>query len=412
MVITVDALTKVYPLYDRPVDRLKESFGWKKGGRSSFTALSSVSFTIGKGETVGIIGKNGSGKSTLLKAITGVIKPTKGTVEVQGKVAAILELGTGFNPEYTGMENIYLAGTIQGLTRTEVEAVVPDIVRFADIGSFIHQPMKTYSSGMFARLAFSVNVHLSPDVLIVDEALAVGDVRFNAKCMERFKQLKENGTTILYVTHDVTSVRSFCDRAIWIHEGKVRASGDPDTITADYLAFMHQDGQPEREPIQAGPPDDAMVFDPIQRWGSDPHLIHSVRLYGADGAERTHWVQGERVMISLRFALPEGVDHRSIGAGIAIKHTTGLDIQCMTTFDGDPVSFSSCGPVAEVTFSFTNWLNQGAYHLAASVETRASGEPVYYDFIEGCAYVDVSTNQKRYGLMNPPVTCHIRGGNA
>lgn len=237
--IRVENLTKVYKLYDKPVDRLKESLHpFRKTYHREFYALKDVSFEIKKGETVGIIGKNGSGKSTLLKIITGVLTPTSGMVQVNGKVSALLELGAGFNPEMTGIENIYLNGTIMGYTKEEMDTKIDDILSFADIGDFVCQPVKSYSSGMFARLAFAVSINVDPDILIVDEALAVGDLRFQLKCMDKFTEFREKGKTILFVTHDINSVKRFCSSCIWINEGEVQAAGNTDEITDLYLDYL------------------------------------------------------------------------------------------------------------------------------------------------------------------------------
>ena len=219
--IEVENLSKVYKLYDKPSDRLKEALSpVKKCYHKDFYALKDLSFKIKPGETVGFVGKNGSGKSTLLKILTEVLTPSEGSLKINGKVSALLELGAGFNGEYTGMENIFLNGTILGFSHEEMEKRVDDIVKFADIGEYINQPVKTYSSGMFVRLAFAVAINVEPDILIVDEALAVGDVRFQLKCMDKFLEFKEKGITILYVSHDVNSIKRFCNRAIWINEGR------------------------------------------------------------------------------------------------------------------------------------------------------------------------------------------------
>ena len=202
IVVRASGISKIYNLYDKPIDRLKESLSIRRkeyGVR--YHALKDVSFEIKKGDTVGIIGGNGAGKSTLLKIITGVLSPTSGSMEIEGKVSAILELGAGFNTEYTGLQNIYLNGTMSGYSKGEMEKRIDKIREFADIGEFLYQPVKTYSSGMFARLAFAVAINVDPDILIVDEVLAVGDVRFQTKCIDKMKELQEQGTTIIFVSH-------------------------------------------------------------------------------------------------------------------------------------------------------------------------------------------------------------------
>lgn len=237
--IKVSHLTKVYKLYDKPVDRLKESLHpLKKKYHKEFYALNDVSFEIKKGETVGIIGKNGAGKSTLLKIITGVLTPSGGHVHVNGRIASLLELGAGFNPEYTGIENIYLQGTLMGYSKEEMESKIDEILTFADIGDFVYQPVKSYSSGMFARLAFAVAINVEPDILIVDEALSVGDARFQAKCIRKMEYIASLGVTIVFVSHDMQSIKKFCKNVIWLNSGKVIQSGMPDKILEDYMSFM------------------------------------------------------------------------------------------------------------------------------------------------------------------------------
>ena len=239
IMIKVENLVKKYNIYDDPMDRLKESFSLRhKIYHREFTALNGLSFEVVKGDAIGILGKNGCGKSTLLKMITGVLTPTSGLVEVNGKISAILELGTGFNQEYTGIENIYLNGTMMGYTKEEIDNKVQSIVDFADIGEFINQPVKVYSSGMFARLAFAVAINVDPDILIVDEALAVGDTRFQIKCIDKMKSLKENGTTILFVSHATEQVKRFCNKAIWIKDGMIKAQGESSEIVDLYDDFM------------------------------------------------------------------------------------------------------------------------------------------------------------------------------
>jgi len=237
--ISVKNLTKVYHLYDKPVDRLKEALNpFKKTYHHDFYAMNDVSFEIKKGETIGIIGKNGAGKSTLLKMITGVLTPTSGSVEVNGKIASLLELGAGFNPEMTGMENVYLNGTIMGFTKEEMDTKVDAILSFADIGEFIDQPVKMYSSGMFARLAFSVAIAVEPDILIVDEVLSVGDVAFQVKCFKKFRDFKDAGRTILFVSHSTDQITQLCSRAYWFENGKVRKNGKAKEVAAEYHAMM------------------------------------------------------------------------------------------------------------------------------------------------------------------------------
>ena len=237
--IKVNDVSKLYKLYDKPSDRFKEALGLTKEKKyKEHYALHNVSFDVKKGQTVGIIGTNGSGKSTILKIITGVLSATEGDVEVEGRISALLELGAGFNQEYTGMENIYLNGTMMGYTREEVDARVQMILDFADIGDFINQPVKTYSSGMFVRLAFAVAINIDPEILIVDEALSVGDVFFQAKCYHKFEEFKKNGKTILMVSHDLGSIAKYCDKVILLNKGHMVEEGEPKRIVDLYKQIL------------------------------------------------------------------------------------------------------------------------------------------------------------------------------
>ena len=237
--IKVDNVSKVYKLYDKPIYRLKESLSIKKKVyHKNHYALDKISFEVKKGETVGIIGTNGSGKSTLLKIITGVLNPTEGKVFVDGRISALLELGAGFNPEYTGIENVYLNGTMMGYSKDEINSRIDDIIDFADIGEFINQPVKTYSSGMFVRLAFAVAINIAPEILIVDEALSVGDVFFQAKCYKKFEEFKKNGKTILFVSHELGSISKYCDRVILLNTGKIVSDGDSKKVIDVYKKIL------------------------------------------------------------------------------------------------------------------------------------------------------------------------------
>lgn len=237
--IQVKNLEKVYKLYDRPSDRLKETLGFGRGKRhTEHHALKGVNLTIRQGETVGIIGTNGSGKSTILKIITGVLNPTGGEVAVNGRISALLELGAGFNMEYNGIENIYLNGTMIGFSEKEIDEKMNDILEFADIGEYVHQPVKTYSSGMFVRLAFAVAINIEPEILIVDEALSVGDVFFQAKCYHKFEEFKKMGKTIVFVSHDLSSISKYCDRVVLLNQGVKLGEGKPKEMIDAYKQVL------------------------------------------------------------------------------------------------------------------------------------------------------------------------------
>ena len=249
-VIKAEKIEKKYKLYQRNRDRVLDAFGLsgKKERFKYHYALNGVDFEVKKGETVGIIGTNGSGKSTLLKILTGVLTPTAGTVQVNGRISALLELGAGFNMDYNGIENIYLNGTMMGFSKEEIDARIDDILAFADIGEYINQPCKTYSSGMFVRLAFAVSINIDPEILIVDEALSVGDVFFQAKCYRKFEDFKKQGKTILFVSHDLSSVSRYCDRVYLLNKGEMLGSGSPKEMIDKYkqiLAGQAEEGKTE-----------------------------------------------------------------------------------------------------------------------------------------------------------------------
>lgn len=239
LAIRVEDVTKVYRLYEKPIDRLKETVSvTHKNYHRDFYALNGLSFQVKKGETVGIIGTNGSGKSTILKIITGVLTPTTGKVEVDGKISALLELGAGFNMDYTGIENIYMNGTMMGYTKKEMDGKLQEILDFAEIGDFVYQPVKTYSSGMFVRLAFALAINVEPEILIVDEALSVGDVFFQSKCYRRMEEIRKSGTTILMVTHDMGSIIKYCDRVVLLNKGEFIAEGKPGPVVDMYKKIL------------------------------------------------------------------------------------------------------------------------------------------------------------------------------
>ena len=253
--IRVNNLSKCYHIYGRPQDRLDQYIIPRLNrlvGRQSknyfreFWALQDISFEVKKGETVGIIGRNGSGKSTLLQIICGILTPTSGSVETNGRIAALLELGSGFNPEFTGRENVYMNGTILGLSKEEIDTRFDDIAAFADIGEFIEQPVKTYSSGMFVRLAFAVNIMSQPEIMIVDEALAIGDMNFQAKCMTAIKRIQEAGTTVLFVSHDIGAVKSLCSRGIYLEHGELKSVGTAAVVAEHYVRMMREEMNEEQ----------------------------------------------------------------------------------------------------------------------------------------------------------------------
>lgn len=266
--VQVDSVSKVYRLYDSSADRLKEALDFRKNRvyHREHYALSDISFDVKKGETFGIIGTNGAGKSTLLKLITGVTAPSEGTIQVNGKISALLELGAGFNSEYTGLENIYLHGAMMGYSREEMTERVKTIAGFADIGDFLYQPVKTYSSGMFARLAFAVAINIEPDILIVDEALSVGDIFFQNKCYRKFEELRSRGITVLFVSHDISTVKQMCSRVLWIEKGVQQMVGDSVEVCNAYSnsILAKRAAEFEREKTAAAAAENAITVEMIQ----------------------------------------------------------------------------------------------------------------------------------------------------
>lgn len=322
-VIKVNHVSKVYKIYNDPKDRFKEAMGIgeKKQYHKDYYALRDLSFEVGKGEIVGVVGRNGSGKSTILKILTGVLNPTSGSVEMNGKVAALLELGAGFNMEYTGMKNIYLNAAMMRVSKEEIEKKIPEILAFADIGDYIHQPVKTYSSGMFVRLAFAVAINVDPDILIVDEALAVGDARFQLKCMDKFMEFVDKGKTILFVTHDVNTVKRFCNRAIWLNQGDLIMDGNTDEVTDHYLDFLKSDLPMAEYLAQSAAQkasDQEQELQKLDVSGIDMVQIHSLRMFDTLGREIHEIQHGQRVVLKVGYLVGDDTIPDPL-VGVAIR---------------------------------------------------------------------------------------------
>ncbi|WP_294958740.1 ABC transporter ATP-binding protein [Sulfurovum sp.] len=408
--IKVENLTKIYHLYDKPQDRLKEALNpFNKSYHHDFYAMQNVSFEIRRGETVGILGRNGAGKSTLLKMITGVLTPTSGSMEVQGKIASLLELGAGFNPEMTGMENIYLNGTLMGFTKEEMDAKINDIIVFADIGEFIYQPAKMYSSGMYARLAFAVSINVEPEILIVDEALSVGDIKFQIKCINKFKELQEKGITILFVSHDLFTVRSFCNKAIWLHDGQVKETGDVTEVTAHYNEFMYGTAD---ETSGTSKKDDTYSevltkdFDAINRWGDMEGIIEYVEVLNDNDKPENIFTLNQTITIKM-VVNTEQVATDNLSFAISVKDKNGVDLIVSTTMDQSHKLNTQADRIG-VFFKFENYLATGEYIVVAAVEDRTMGTPHYYDYIEGACYFKSEVADMRFGLFHQPVTQLIK----
>ena len=405
--IAVDHISKVYKLYDKPMDRMVEALGLtkKKKYREHF-ALSDVSFQVKKGECVGIIGTNGSGKSTILKIITGVLNPTGGTLTVNGRIQALLELGAGFNMEYTGIENIYLNGTMNGFTEQEIESRMQDILDFADIGDYVKQPVKTYSSGMFVRLAFSVAINIDPEILIVDEALSVGDVFFQAKCYHKFEEFKKMGKTIIFVSHDLSSVSKYCDRVVLLNQGVKLGEGSPKEMIDDYKrVLVGQYELPESksessllndEQIQVAVQKKAAKQDTskLLEYGTKEAVIEQFYMTDDRGTESKSIIKGSEFTIHMKVRFM--ADLPAPIFAFSIKTVKGTEITGTNTmFEKTFLESVKAGAVKDITFTQKMSLQGGEYLLSFGVTGYAGNDfPVYhrlYDALDLTVISDKNT---------------------
>lgn len=352
----------------------------------SHIALNNVSLDISKGECVGIIGTNGSGKSTLLKLLCGITAQTSGEIYVDGKISALLELGAGFNPEYNGISNIYLNGTVNGLTRKETKSLIPQIAEFADIGDYINQPVKTYSDGMFLRLAFACAIAFSPDILIVDEALAVGDFAFRQKCFNKISEMHKNGTTILMVSHDIDAIRRFCPRSIWLDDGKLMLDGDTRTVSAAYME--HVTGCAGKKSVSFSG----------NRFGS---AIGSVTFVQIPSVMETDSVY----TLEFGISVPEFADLDSLAFSVAIKNSFGLDLIVLSTADIG-FKFSRYGDFT-IKISFPCALCAGEYSASVSFEDRKTMPITYYDYADAISVFRVVSKTSYFGVFHPPVEIDV-----
>ncbi len=394
--IEVEKLSKIYNLYNKPSDRIKEIVNpLRKSYHQEFYALKDISFKIKKGDTVGILGHNGAGKSTLLKIITGVLTPTSGTIKTDGRISSMLELGAGFKLEMTGLENIYLNGTLMGFSKDEIDSKLDSIIDFADIGDYLYQPTKMYSSGMFARLAFAVSINVEPDILIVDEALSVGDIKFQLKCVNKFKELQKKGITILFVSHDISAVRSFCNSAIWLDGGKIKDIGDVVDVTAKYSEYMYGNRDSSSEDIEIK---DEKI---ISRWGDKVGAIESIDMFNKKGERKRVFNLYEKIIIKVLIN-SKNISSNYLSCALSIKDKSGLDILVSTTKDYDNKLLPNKGNI-EIEFEIDNYLANGEYIVAIALEDRELSTPRYFDYIEGALYFKSVVNKQLFGLFHQPV---------
>ncbi len=369
-------LEKVYKLYERPSDRMKEAFGISKAKKyKEHHALDKVDMTVYQGETVGIIGTNGSGKSTILKIITGVLNPSAGEVTVNGRISALLELGAGFNMEYNGIENIYLNGTMIGFSEKEIEAKMDSILSFADIGDYVYQPVKTYSSGMFVRLAFAVAINIEPEILIVDEALSVGDVFFQAKCYHKFEEFKKLGKTILFVSHDLSSISKYCDRVVLLNQGKKLGEGPPKEIIDVYKRVLVGQYSVEEEDssnllndneIRKAAGAKAFANPDLLEYGTKAAQITEYYITDSEGIRTTAIMKGQEFTIHMKVEFTQRVPAPIFA--FTVKNVKGTEITGTNTMlEKTFLESVEAGSVKMVTFCQKMNLQGGEYLLSFGV---------------------------------------------
>lgn len=426
--IEIKDVTKIYRLYDKPIDRLKESLSVShKEYHKDFFALNQISFEVEKGKSVGIIGTNGSGKSTILKIITGVLTPTTGEVKVNGKISALLELGAGFNMDYTGIENIYMNGTMMGFSKKEMDNKLQDILNFADIGDFVYQPVKTYSSGMFVRLAFALAINVEPEILIVDEALSVGDVFFQSKCYRRMEEIRKSGTTIVMVTHDMGSIIKYCDKVILLNRGEFVAQGAAGKMVDLYkkiLANQMESLQAElddmkdsggnsvtsdtsgagRESVSKLMKDMLIVNASRTEYGDGRAEIFDMGLFDERGNVTNLLLKGEMFTIKERIRFRAELQCPIFT--YTIKDKKGTDLTGTNTmFEGTEVKPVKNGDIYEVSFRQKMTLQGGEYLLSMSCTGFENGEHVVYHRLYDIVNITVISNKNTVGIydMEPEV---------
>ncbi len=418
LAISVKDVTKVYKLYDKPIDRLRETLSLThKEYHKKFYALKGLSFDVKKGETVGIIGTNGSGKSTILKIITGVLSPTTGSVRVSGVISALLELGAGFNMDYTGIENIYMNGTMMGFTKEEMDKKLSAILEFADIGDFVYQPVKTYSSGMFIRLAFALAINVDPEILIVDEALSVGDVFFQAKCYKKMEGMMKQGTTILMVTHDMGSIIKYCNKVVLLNKGEFIAQGSAGDMVDLYKKILA--GQFEKlgdeesidgkaESMQDSPKvakssslmkSDLTLNPSVTEYGDGRAEIVDFGLIDKKGSVSSLLIKGEEFTIKEIIKFNTSIDMPIFTYTIKDKKGTELT-GTNTMFEGCDIRAVKAGDTYEVEFTQRMNLQGGEYLLSMSCTGYEDGQHVVYHRLYDVVNLTVISNKNTVGIYD------------
>ena len=409
--IEANKISKVYRLYAKPSNRLKEALNPKKRRSTDHAALKEVDLTIYKGETVGIIGTNGSGKSTLLKIITGVLSQTSGDIKVDGRISALLELGAGFNMEYNGIENIYLNGTMMGFTKKEIDDRLQDILDFADIGEYVYQPCKTYSSGMFVRLAFAVAINIDPEILIVDEALSVGDVFFQAKCYHKFEEFKAQGKTILFVSHDLTSIAKYCDRVVLLNKGvKLREGGPKEIIDAYKQVLVGQySEQPEEDKnstTQSNVIDQALNPELLE-YGDGRATIHDYYITDKNGLKTTAIIKGEPFTIHFSVDFTEDITGPIFA--FTVKNIKGTEITGTNTmYEKAFLEPVKAGETKTVTFTQDMNLQGGEYLLSFGCTGYEKDDFVVYHRLYDVINLTVISDKDTVGFYDMNSKIEVR----
>ncbi len=408
-IIKIEHLDKMYKLYDRQNDRLRDSLGLtRKKLYHEHYALKDVSLTVKKGETVGIIGTNGSGKSTILKIITGVLSPTAGNVEIKGRLSALLELGAGFNMEFTGLENVYLNGTMSGFSRQEIDAKLQDILDFADIGEFIHQKVKTYSSGMFVRLAFAVAINIDPEILIVDEALSVGDVFFQNKCYHKFEEFKDQGKTILFVSHDLTSINKYCDRVVLLDKGRKIGEGEPKEIIDMYKKVlvdqmdskMSGNAAADNEETDRTKWKSRLSLNPSSdSYGNGMARIDDFCLTDASGNITNTVIKRDPFTVKVKVVFEEHVNEPIIA--LSIKDRMGVEITGTNTmFEKIPTGDFKKGDCLTVSFTQNMFLQGGEYLISLGLVGYREGDFTVYHRLYDIFSIQVVSSKDTVGYYD------------
>jgi ABC-type polysaccharide/polyol phosphate transport system ATPase subunit len=411
--IRVASVSKQYRIYGRPADRLKETLTrgrWKT--HREFWALKDISFEVETGSTTGIIGPNGSGKSTLLQIITGTLEPTHGAVHVEGRVAALLELGSGFNPEFTGIENIFMNAALMGFSRSETERLLPEISSFAEIGEFLYQPLKMYSSGMYVRLAFAAAIAVAPQILIVDEALAVGDAVFQHRCTRRIKEMQENGTTILFVSHDPSAIRALCSRAILLNNGCMIAEGKPSDVLNRYQKIIMARQQAYEDNVRPSEPQTTDEPSPMElapltylfRHGDRSAEVLRVELLDAALRPISLVETGQPVIIRIVYVAHTALE--DVVCGFLIRNRHGIHIYGTNTeLQELPSERIPQGQLMEVTFEFNCWAAPDQLSVSVAVHSSAG---VSFDWLDGCLFFRVMSATTMEGVANLNATAATR----